>query len=117
MTVRLGKSVTYLSLMALGAAAAMFATHLMPASSPLVTPSLAQLPAPLPAGNDINFIARAVDQVGPAVVRIDASRTVQTRVPAIFNDPFFQEFFGPMMPPAAVKNGVLGLALSLAVMA
>lgn len=108
MTVRLGKSVTYLSLMALGAAAAMFATHLMPTSTPLVTPSLAQLPAPLPAGNDINFIARAVEQVGPAVVRIDASRTVQTRVPAIFNDPFFQEFFGPMMPPRSREERGVG---------
>ncbi|MFN4280013.1 HhoA/HhoB/HtrA family serine endopeptidase [Thermosynechococcus sp.] len=108
MTVRLGKSLTYLSLMALGAAAAMFTTHLMPASTPLVTPSLAQLPAPLPAGNDINFIARAVEQVGSAVVRIDASRTVQTRVPAIFNDPFFQEFFGPMMPPPSREERGLG---------
>jgi Do/DeqQ family serine protease len=41
-----------------------------------------------------NFIAEAVDRVGPAVVRIDASRTVRTQRPAIFDDPFFRQFFG-----------------------
>jgi Do/DeqQ family serine protease len=43
-----------------------------------------------------NFIAEAVDRVGPAVVRIDASRTVRTQRPAIFDDPFFRRFFGDM---------------------
>ncbi|WP_448533604.1 HhoA/HhoB/HtrA family serine endopeptidase [Parathermosynechococcus lividus] len=105
---QLGKSVTYLSLMALGAAATMFATQFMPLGTSLESPTLAQLPAPLPAGNDINFIARAVEQVGPAVVRIDASRTVQSSVPPIFNDPFFQEFFGPMMPPRSREERGLG---------
>ncbi len=105
---QLGKSVTYLSVMALGAAATMFATQFMPWKTPLDAPTFAQLPAPLPGGNDINFIARAVEQVGPAVVRIDASRTVQSRVPPIFNDPFFQEFFGPMMPPRTRQERGLG---------
>jgi Do/DeqQ family serine protease len=41
-----------------------------------------------------NFIATAVDRTGPAVVRIDASRTVKARRPAIFDDPFFRQFFG-----------------------
>ncbi|NJL84972.1 MAG: PDZ domain-containing protein [Leptolyngbyaceae cyanobacterium SM1_1_3] len=41
-----------------------------------------------------NFIAAAVERVGPAVVRIDASRTVTERRPSIFDDPFFREFFG-----------------------
>lgn len=105
---QLGKSVTYLSLMALGAAATMFATQLMPLGKSVESATLAQLSAPPTQGNDINFIARAVEQVGPAVVRIDASRTVQSRVPAIFNDPFFQEFFGPMMPPRTREERGLG---------
>lgn len=45
-------------------------------------------------GQSSNFIADAVERVGPAVVRIDAARTVVQRAPAIFSDPFFREFFG-----------------------
>ena len=42
-----------------------------------------------------NFIADAVERVGPAVVRIDSSRTVTaSRRPAIFDDPVFRQFFG-----------------------
>ena len=47
-----------------------------------------------------NFIATAVERVGPAVVRINSARTVTTsRRPAVFNDPFFREFFGDMGVP------------------
>ncbi|BAU64116.1 2-alkenal reductase [Stanieria sp. NIES-3757] len=45
-----------------------------------------------------NFVTQVVEQVGPAVVRIDASRTVTTQVPAVFDDPFFREFFGSQIP-------------------
>jgi Do/DeqQ family serine protease len=41
-----------------------------------------------------NFIAEAVDKTGPAVVRIDSSRTVKARRPAILDDPLFRQFFG-----------------------
>jgi Do/DeqQ family serine protease len=41
-----------------------------------------------------SFIADAVERVGPAVVRIDASRTVKSRRPAILDDPTFRQFFG-----------------------
>lgn len=61
------------------------------------------------AGQQSNFIAAAVDRVGPAVVRIDASRTVTQRVPGVFNDPFFREFFGdigiPNRPSTRVERG------------
>lgn len=60
------------------------------------------------ASSDQNFIANAVERVGPAVVRINASRTVRTRVPAIFNDPFFRQFFGadiPSQPSTRVERG------------
>ena len=57
-----------------------------------------------------NFIASAVERVGPAVVRINAARTVTTsRRPGIFNDPFFREFFGdmgvPEQPAQRVERG------------
>jgi len=58
--------------------------------------------------NDPNFVVRAVDQVGPAVVRIDSSRTVRNRLPAAFQDPVFRQFFGnmiPNQPPTRVERG------------
>lgn len=42
-----------------------------------------------------SFVAAAVKQVGPAVVRIDTERTVTRRgVDPMFEDPFFRQFFG-----------------------
>jgi serine protease Do len=43
-----------------------------------------------------SFVADIVQEAGQAVVRIDASRTVTSRVPAAFQNPFFQEFFGDL---------------------
>ena len=45
-----------------------------------------------------NFVTKVVNNVGPAVVRINASRTVATQIPEAFNDPFFRRFFGSQMP-------------------
>jgi Do/DeqQ family serine protease len=67
---------------------------------------IAQIP-PTAATNP-NFITNVVKQVGPAVVRIDASRTVSSRqMPEGFNDPFFREFFGdrsPMQPQQSERT-------------
>lgn len=58
---------------------------------------------------DSNFIASAVDLVGPSVVRIDAARTVVQQFPSVFNDPFFRQFFGdtgiPDEPRTRVEEG------------
>ena len=54
-------------------------------------PQVAQAPV---ASNSGSFVAAAVAQTGPAVVRIDTERTVATRVDPFFEDPFFREFFG-----------------------
>ncbi|MGB5632529.1 MAG: HhoA/HhoB/HtrA family serine endopeptidase [Waterburya sp.] len=43
---------------------------------------------------NINFIATAVQKVGPAVVRIDASRQVSSALPENFKHPLFRRFFG-----------------------
>ena len=53
---------------------------------------------PLPAATDPNFVTRVVQKVGPAVVRINSSRTVRSRIPDEFNDPFFRRFFGSQLP-------------------
>ncbi|NEZ66718.1 PDZ domain-containing protein [Leptolyngbyaceae cyanobacterium CCMR0082] len=57
-----------------------------------------------------NFVAAAVDRVGPAVVRVDTERTVATRGPdPFFNDPFFRGFFGedafPQLPQEYRQQG------------
>ena len=40
-----------------------------------------------------SFVAQIVQDVGPAVVRIDATRTVSLQVPEVFQNPAFRQFF------------------------
>jgi S1-C subfamily serine protease len=40
-----------------------------------------------------------VEKVGPAVVRIDAERTVSSPQSSLHNQPFFRRFFGDQLPP------------------
>ncbi|MGL5083736.1 MAG: trypsin-like peptidase domain-containing protein, partial [Microcoleaceae cyanobacterium] len=52
-----------------------------------------------------NFIVAAVDQVGPAVVRINASRRVGTGIER-FDEPFPEEFFESRpLPPDSLEQG------------
>ncbi|WP_242053436.1 HhoA/HhoB/HtrA family serine endopeptidase [Nostoc parmelioides] len=62
--------------------------------------AVSRVDAAPPLGNntDPNFVTQVVQKVGPAVVRIEASRTVASRLPAEFNDPFFRRFFGSQLP-------------------
>jgi len=55
-----------------------------------------------------SFVADIVQEAGQAVVRIDASRTVTSQVPAALQNPFFQEFFGdvPESQQQRVERGV-----------
>ncbi|MBD2566481.1 HhoA/HhoB/HtrA family serine endopeptidase [Anabaena lutea] len=53
---------------------------------------------PISGATDPNFITQVVQKVGPAVVRINSSRTVQSRLPEEFNDPLFRRFFGSQLP-------------------
>lgn len=69
----------------------------------------AKLPG-LGDNTDINFVSKVVQEVGPAVVRINAERTVASNqnVPPVFNDPFFRQFFGnqvPEMPKEQIQQG------------
>jgi Do/DeqQ family serine protease len=47
---------------------------------------------------NLNFIAQAAQKVGPAVVRIDATRQVSEQMGETFEHPFFRRFFGNDMP-------------------
>ncbi|MGB3613692.1 MAG: HhoA/HhoB/HtrA family serine endopeptidase [Elainellaceae cyanobacterium] len=85
-----------------------------PAASLATSPSnLLQLPAS-ETSNHANFIAAAVEQVGPAVVRIDSARTVSNQLPDAFQNPLFRRFFGDEAPSSErVERGTgSGLILS-----
>ncbi len=53
-------------------------------AAPMLTPS--------------NFVAEVVQEVGPAVVRINASRRVGGPENELSSDPFFRRFFGDQLP-------------------
>ena len=55
-------------------------------------------PAIFRESRDPNFVVAVVQKAGPAVVRIDTSKTVTSRIPDEFNDPFFRRFFGNRFP-------------------
>ncbi len=114
------KPVTYFLLPFLGAGVAILGGRWLNSSA--VTPrealtqftnpvAVAQAPSrggAIAATVDPNFIVNAVDRTGPAVVRINASRTVRSRRPAIFDDPFFRDFFGEIpnqQPRTRVERG------------
>ena len=60
---------------------------------PAVIPAQTNPPSDIDSNRDVNFIATAVQKVGPAVVRIDASRQISTLPPNLQN-PLFRRFFG-----------------------
>ncbi len=60
-------------------------------------PSIAPPPI-IASSGDPNFVVKVVEKVGPAVVRIDTSRTIRSQVPSEFDDPFYRRFFGDRLP-------------------
>jgi Do/DeqQ family serine protease len=114
---RLGQSLALVLLGAGIATGAGYAIHAQTSENLATSPNTpAEQPAPsgrssqlLAASTDPNFIENIVNQVGPAVVRIDSTRTVDTPVPEMFQDPFFRRFFGgqvPDMPSQQTERGV-----------
>ncbi len=74
----------------------------------IAPPAYAQTPAAAAIGGE-SFVAAAVRQVGPAVVRIDTEKTItrQARDP-IYEDPFLRDFFGggfPRQPQEELLRG------------
>lgn len=102
------------TLLAFGGAAGYWASHYIPLENSLFEQAKT-MPVAVPPGSsfqnsfrgmagitassDRNFIASAVQQVGPAVVRINATRKVHNQIPEAFNNPFFRRFFGEKEKP------------------
>ncbi|MEO8894034.1 MAG: HhoA/HhoB/HtrA family serine endopeptidase [Coleofasciculaceae cyanobacterium] len=108
------KAATYFSLVLLGAGATFSGSYLTAHNTQnLGTFGIADssnvLAQPAPNSNLLNnqngnFITAVVDKVGPAVVRIDSSRTVTSQVPEAFNNPLFRQFFGDQVPTEPQKR-------------
>jgi len=76
-----------------------------PSAVPVVLPPLPE-PSVMPESSQpihANFIARAVEKVGPAVVRIDATRRVKSQISAPFRNPLLDRFFGEDLPSEAER--------------
>jgi Do/DeqQ family serine protease len=111
----LQQTTTYTSLLLLGAGIGIGTSYIVNSPHLFASPSknvqIAQNTNPLgnlPTRNNINFVSEVVQEVGPAVVRINASRTVETKVPSVFHDPFFRQFFGnqiPDIPEEQIQQG------------
>ena len=59
-----------------------------------MVPAPTTAPVELENSKNVNFIATAVQRVGPAVVRIDASRQISSNLPENLKHPLLKRFFG-----------------------
>ncbi|MEZ2233766.1 HhoA/HhoB/HtrA family serine endopeptidase [Microcoleus sp.] len=113
----LPKKLAFLSLILIGSTATVGCNALtsqVPGSSNAIKGETSS-PAPIAAvpvnilpSQDSNFVTKVVQQVGPAVVRINSSRTVKSQQPDVLEDPFFRRFFGsesPSAPQNRVERG------------
>ncbi len=114
----LKKAASYLSLVLLGVGVTLsgnyfLSGHLLSSATPNSPNSSKAFAGTIPPSTrlpiqDTNFITQVVENVGPAVVRIDSSRTVTARRPQVFNNPLFRDFFGadlPAEPQRRVERG------------
>ena len=93
----------YLSILALGGGVGFFGSrYINPQPKvikqsqvyPTAIPALSNHPRNSDNNKNVNFIATAVQKVGPAVVRIDASRQISSKLPDNLKHPLFRRFFG-----------------------
>jgi Do/DeqQ family serine protease len=109
------KATTYCVLIVLGGGVGILGNQLIDRySATPIPPAPASVPQNPPARSttptaNTTFITNVVDTVGPAVVRIDATQTVNTPTPEGFNDPFFRQFFGDNLPTPPSKEIVRGV--------
>ena len=106
----------YLSILVLGGSAGFWGSRYLK-QQPTVIERSPIYPTAIPAisnpnhnlenNKNVNFIATAVQKVGPAVVRIDASRQVSSALPNSLKQPLFRRFFGNDAPsrPEKVERG------------
>ena len=109
MSLSLKQLTLYLTLLGIGGGAGVLGSRYLMAEqqvveSPQAVPAVLQPSPPKPFSpspqTNLNFIAEAVEIVGPAVVRIDSSRKLSSQdVPEPFKNPFFRRFFGNEMAP------------------
>ncbi|WP_242718043.1 HhoA/HhoB/HtrA family serine endopeptidase [Microcoleus vaginatus] len=112
----LPKKLAFLSLILLGSTATFGCNALtsqVPGSSnaiqaePSSPAPISALPANILPSQDSNFVSKVVQEVGPAVVRINSSRTVTNQVPDEIPEQF-RRFFGsesPIAPGNRVERG------------
>jgi serine protease Do len=113
--ISVAKALTSLSLVVFGGGVALGGNYLV--NSPKTSAAIPQVAAFKTAASDSvttpaidvpkNYVTQVVEKVGPAVVRINASRTIANNAPAI--DPFFRDFFGsslPNVPQEQIQRGL-----------
>ena len=102
------KSLASLSLLVFGAGLGMGSMALLSPTKVAQSPTPTPIPTLTPASVTTtvaatpNLVSSVVQEVGSAVVRIDATKTIENQMPEMFNDPFFERFFGSgrmQMPP------------------
>lgn len=94
------------SLLAIGGGATLIGTHYfrerfgqnLPSALQAISAPPSKITLSADSTNNSNFIAAAVEKVGPAVVRIDSARRVSSQVPEAFRNPIFKRFFGDQLP-------------------
>src|SRR5919202_6252141 len=109
MSLSLKQLTLYLTLLGIGGGAGVWGSRYLMAEqqvveSPQAVPAVLQPSPPKPFSpspqTNLNFIAEAVEIVGPAVVRIDSSRMLSSQYfSEPLKKPFFRRFFGNEMAP------------------
>ncbi len=109
MNLSLKQLAAYLSLLAIGGGAGLFSSrYLLPQNHvfrqlknvTMASPPESVVPNPVngsmgtTGGDNLNFIATAVQRVGPAVVRINATRKVANPISDALKNPLLRRFFG-----------------------
>ncbi|MCL2925202.1 MAG: trypsin-like peptidase domain-containing protein [Trichodesmium sp. MAG_R04] len=119
MTLSFKQLALYFSLLSIGSATGWLGYHYVEAKKLVIGPDIipvvkeeAQPSTPnsdnaLVSFYNENFIAKAVEKVGPSVVRIDAAKKLTTQVPEALNNPLLKRFFGENLPEPKeqIKHG------------
>ncbi|MBD2499099.1 HhoA/HhoB/HtrA family serine endopeptidase [Anabaena azotica] len=123
MNLSLKQLAIYLSLLVVGGSAGILGSrYLLPQNRSFLQlrnvttalPSESVAPNPVtgsvanPGGDNVNFIASAVQKVGPAVVRINATRKVANPISDALKNPLLRRFFGEdeqPLPQERIERG------------
>ena len=104
MTLSFKQLTLYFSLLSIGSATGWLGHHYVEAKKSVIeVKELAQVSTST-SGNSLvsfskhNFIAEAVEKVGPSVVRIDAAQKLTSQAPEALRNPLFKRFFGENLP-------------------